>query len=250
MSPIIAQSFQFTQAFEGKLPVNEIYYSLQGEGRWVGTPAVIIRFQYCNIGCSWCDTRFAWDNIGIDEANLYPPERLALQARVVVPDEVFNLLPPHIVLTGGEPMLHQDRLPHLIVQLKRIGFSFFEIETNGVISPNTKLLDMISWWNCSPKLSNSQIQREKRINPVAIRTLSSTGRADFKFVVRSLEDVEELETEYGSFIYPEQVWLMAEGSSRQEQLNTMPILSDICKQKGYRLSLRLHILNWDNQRGR
>ena len=56
--------------FRDKLPLIEMFYSIQGEGRFAGCPAVFIRLRYCNLGCAWCDTRFTWEKGNIEEGEL------------------------------------------------------------------------------------------------------------------------------------------------------------------------------------
>ncbi|MCC8153943.1 MAG: 7-carboxy-7-deazaguanine synthase QueE [Tannerellaceae bacterium] len=109
--------------------INEIFYSIQGEGFYTGTPAVFVRFSGCNLKCSFCDTQhedgiYMSDEDIIAEINRYPTS--------------------HIVLTGGEPSLRITQ--ELIRKLKDAG-KFIQIETNG-----TKLLpEGIDWITCSPK---------------------------------------------------------------------------------------------------
>ena len=70
--------------------VNEIFYTLQGEGRFTGTPAVFLRFSGCNLACSFCDTEFT-------EYSLLSLNRIVEQV-CIFPSR-------HIVITGGEPLL-------------------------------------------------------------------------------------------------------------------------------------------------
>ena len=73
--------------------VNEIFYSLQGEGYYTGTPAVFLRFSGCNRRCSFCDTdHFA----GTDMT----------AAQIVAAVAAFPSR--HLVITGGEPALQLD----------------------------------------------------------------------------------------------------------------------------------------------
>lgn len=236
--------------FGDKLPVSELFYSLQGEGRFAGWPAVFIRLKYCNLGCSWCDTRFTWDVDKIETGALMTAEQIG--------NKVMTLLPPdispsrvHVVITGGEPMLHQDRIPSLVDELKKHGLSFFELETNGMFVPNDEMTSRISWWNCSPKLSNNGLPIEQNIVPEAIRAIASIGKVDFKFVVRNDDDINEIQTHYLPLIQnSSSIMLMAEGTTARKQIEMMPFVIEACMKHGFRFSPRLHILNWGNERGK
>lgn len=109
--------------------INEIFYSLQGEGFHTGTPAVFVRFSGCNLKCSFCDTRH-------EEGILMSDEEI-LQTISVFPSNV-------IILTGGEPSLWIDQT--FINLLHRAG-KYICIETNGT----NPLPEGIDWVTCSPK---------------------------------------------------------------------------------------------------
>lgn len=231
------------------LPLSEMFLSIQGEGRHAGCPSLFIRFLYCNLGCAWCDTRFTWDKDVIEEGSLQTVDEITDQAVNLLQSE--NVCkPPHIVLTGGEPMLHQQQLPSLISRLKSSGLNYFEIETNGMFVPSDEMLEAISWWNCSPKLRNNGLTPDTNLAPEALRVISKTGRADFKFVVRNRDDIEEIKSDFLPLIKREQVMLMCEGWTRKKQLANMEWLMEECKRQGFRFSPRLHILIWNNQRAR
>lgn len=116
--------------------INEIFYSIQGEGHWSGRPAVFCRFSRCNLACDWCDTDFAHaDRMMLDDileqvCTLWPTGMPSDEAMVI--------------LTGGEPAL-QVRKP-LIDALHEAGF-YIAIETNGTMP----LTCHIDWVCVSPK---------------------------------------------------------------------------------------------------
>lgn len=116
--------------------VNEIFYTLQGEGCHSGIPAVFIRFSGCNLRCPWCDTDFAdYTEMTAEEITA---EAVAIYA---IPNERRRM----VVLTGGEPSLQVDDT--LIQELHKAGF-YICIETNGT----HPLPEGIDWITCSPKM--------------------------------------------------------------------------------------------------
>lgn len=74
--------------------INEIFYSLQGEGFHTGTPAVFVRFSGCNLKCSFCDTQH--------EEGVWMSDEEILA-------EVGKYPAVTVILTGGEPSLWIDR---------------------------------------------------------------------------------------------------------------------------------------------
>ncbi|MBQ7192129.1 MAG: radical SAM protein [Paludibacteraceae bacterium] len=129
--------------------VNDVFFTLQGEGRHMGIPAVFVRFSGCNLSCPWCDTSF---------------KEYTLQTAEQIVEKVLNLYPVSpsidnkqpvsrqkkwVVLTGGEPSLQVDF--SLVEALHQAGFSV-AIETNGTHF----LPSNIDWITCSPK-ANSRV---------------------------------------------------------------------------------------------
>ena len=116
--------------------VNEIFFTLQGEGAHSGIPAVFVRFSGCNLRCPWCDTEFS-------EYTEMTAEQIVAQMKELydLPNERRKMC----VLTGGEPSLQVDK--PLIDTLHAAGF-YICIETNGT----RPLPDGIDWITCSPKM--------------------------------------------------------------------------------------------------
>ena len=119
--------------------VVEVFYSIQGEGINAGKPAVFIRFAGCDEACPFCD-----------EGNLkgkgYTCEELFKTVEKVMPEKFINQGYPLIVLTGGEPTLH-----NLVPIVNRLHKVFpriqIAIETNG----NNYVPEEIDFVTCSPK---------------------------------------------------------------------------------------------------
>ncbi|OPY18893.1 MAG: 7-carboxy-7-deazaguanine synthase [Syntrophus sp. PtaB.Bin075] len=98
------------------LKVNEIFYSIQGESSFIGIPCVFVRLTGCNLRCSYCDTRYAYE-----EGTLWDiPDIL---------DRISSYHCPLVEITGGEPLL-QEETPLLIRDLLNRGYQVL-LETNG-----------------------------------------------------------------------------------------------------------------------
>lgn len=112
-----------------KLLVNEIFYSLQGEGARVGQPSIFIRLSKCNLRCSFCDTEFEWG----EEKTMEEIEH-----------EIDQFGCKWIVWTGGEPTL---QLTEEVVAFFKNKDYWQAIETNGT----RKIPKGIDYITCSPK---------------------------------------------------------------------------------------------------
>lgn len=118
---------------DNRLRINEIFYSLQGEGFHTGTPAVFVRLSGCNLKCEFCDTDFtAFTPMTVDE----------------IVTEVSKYPASTVILTGGEPSL--QNIAPLIDTLHQAGKKV-HIETNGT----RPLPATIDWVTCSPKPGGS-----------------------------------------------------------------------------------------------
>jgi organic radical activating enzyme len=125
--------------------INEIFYSLQGEGAHAGTPAVFVRFSGCNLRCPFCDTQHEDGTEMTDEEIL---------------NEVAQYPCQTVILTGGEPGLWIDNV--LVETLHALG-KRVHIETNGTCV----LPEGIDWVTCSPKEGGRlRIQRVDEVKVV------------------------------------------------------------------------------------
>jgi 7-carboxy-7-deazaguanine synthase len=116
-----------------KLPLVEEFFSLQGEGFHTGKAAYFIRLGGCDVGCSWCDSRFSWN------PDLHP----MISADTII-ENVLKSGTDSVVVTGGEPLMWN--LDYLCRGLKKKNINTF-IETSGAYSMSGQ------WdWIClSPK---------------------------------------------------------------------------------------------------
>lgn len=127
--------------------VNEIFYSIQGEGYWAGFAFVFIRFSGCNLKCSFCDTDHE-EGTEMTVKDIMTVIKRFLPCRMVV-------------LTGGEPMLQVTA--GFTKQLHREGYKI-HIETNGSVPiPKGVTFD---WVTCSPKVPPLRIDHAEEIKLV------------------------------------------------------------------------------------
>jgi organic radical activating enzyme len=233
--------------------VNEIYPCLQGEGPHIGKPAVLIRFQSCNLNCRWCDSRYAIPRVNPDTTYAKNNDQSPITAEAVVQTiKAYRI--KHLIFTGGEPVLQNF---HLILQLLDHTYTA-EVESNATLiyhelHPDfTETAYWLYQWNLSPKTANSG----QKINHRALQFWSDLGRKHprifFKFVVtrenqdNDLTEILQLVQQYG--IDQDKVYLMPEGTTVDSQVKN-EWLHDICLKHNFHYTPRLHILLFDNRRG-
>jgi len=246
----------------------EHFYSIQGEGKYVGTPSLFFRFGGCNMKCEGfgcketasdgaevlgCDTVYAvnkehflqnWIPINT------PQELLSILSLYDLPEAV------DIVLTGGEPLVYAndeifvDFLEVLVEQGHQITF-----ETNGSLAVDFEKYPVYKEcvFALSIKLSNSGEPINKRLRGNVIYNIASNAKdAFFKFSIdkESINIALEEEIESVTIHSPQtKVYCMpVAGSKKELEENTEPLI-EFCKAKGYNFSDRLHIRIWDANKG-
>ncbi|MFC6720249.1 7-carboxy-7-deazaguanine synthase QueE [Halobacteriaceae archaeon SHR40] len=237
------------------LPINELFYSLQGEGKLTGTPSVFIRTSGCNLRCWFCDSyHTSWEPTGawmtLDE--------------IVEEVESFDAA-DHVVLTGGEPMIH-DECATLLDELSERGYHT-TVETNGTIYHDTSI-DLAS---ISPKLASStptadvdpkgdgewaERHENQRIDMVELSQLVDSYDTQLKFVVTAREDMEEIEnlvkrvrSNTEATIRDSDILLMPEGVTREQLDERRGAVAELAQEYGYRYTPRLHVDLWNDAPG-
>lgn len=110
----------------GQIHLNELYFTIQGECGWMGTPTVFVRTSHCPLRCQWCDSKYTFN-----------------EGRPVATDDVVaqvkSFPTKHVCLTGGEPLAQPEGY-RLAERLARENYTV-EVETAGSedISPFNRL---------------------------------------------------------------------------------------------------------------
>jgi 7-carboxy-7-deazaguanine synthase len=229
------------------MQILEIYQSKQGEGIWTGQPSVFVRFLGCTLRCRFCDTVYARQ----------PPEESGIGADLTPEELVGRILLldlPHVVLTGGEPMLSPE-----IVEFTKLlkGFDYqITIETSGIIY-HPVVCDLMS---ISPKLRNTlptgedlaiiQEHDRARFKPEIVQQLILRYNYQLKFVIDTEEDLHEVE-DYLTHLYgivPGKVLLMPQAIDVGTMHQKAKWIEPFCKVKGYRYCPRMQLVWYGHKR--
>ena len=216
--------------------VNEIFYSLQGEGKLAGVPSVFIRLAGCPLRCTWCDTKYACDETAGVE--MTPGEILG---------QIQDAPTYYVVLTGGEPMVYpgiEELLTTLAGQSCHI-----TVETAGLKYLPNLPVDLMS---ISPKTSNSGTSGLPDEQLDIVQKLITAYDYQLKFVIEQPQDLVEVAEvlEKLGQVDPYKVYLMPQATEPDEYIKKSRWLVDYCKQTGFCFGPRLHVMLWGSQRGK
>ncbi|MFD1645133.1 7-carboxy-7-deazaguanine synthase QueE [Haloarchaeobius litoreus] len=237
---------------DGDLPINELFYSLQGEGGLAGVPSVFVRTSGCNLRCWFCDSyHTSWD-----------PTHAWMDVDDIVEAVAGYDRADHVVVTGGEPLLH-DAVVDLLHELDDRGYHT-TVETNGTIHRDAPI-DLAS---VSPKLANSTPTAERdpagegewaerherdRIDINTLSRLVADYDHQLKFVVTDEADVRDVEDLLVRLrdrarvpIHDDDVLLMPEGATRERLAETRDRVAELALAHGYRYTPRLHVDLWND----
>jgi 7-carboxy-7-deazaguanine synthase len=237
------------------LVISEVFRAWQGEGPSAGRRCAFVRLGGCNLTCGWRRTTEGLTRVdgawACDEAKTWHPgyglrEHLT---RTPVPDILTRALaydPPLVVVTGGEPLLHQDQpgFAALLAGLLEAGAAI-EIETNGTLIPAWTSARVA--YNVSPKLASSGLEWADRFNRPALDWHVTCPRSAFKFVAATPADVTEaarLADLIG--LDPARTWIMPEGITTGRVLSVARAIAATVMDHGFNLTLRQHVLIYDD----
>ena len=267
-----------------KLLISSDFYSVQGEGISSGVPSYFVRLGICNLTCgmsrkfanalakeqkledgeifvgdlhaegkaTWtCDSTSQWLWRGVDQDFQYLIDRWKEQG---IYDDILNGV-IHIIWTGGEPTIkgHQEAITNFfkywsIKEDFDVDYNVYnEIETNGTVVIEEDLFNIINQTNCSPKLANSGMTAKQRIVPDAIKRIMQHGNYQFKFVISTEEDVQEL---FRDFVVPFSIPLKnvvcMPGLDDQDDFHERTnFVLELAKKYRFRGLTRLHISAWN-----
>lgn len=200
------------------LDVQEIFPTLQGEGPYVGQPAVFIRLGGCNLACDFCDTEF--DNF----SNL-SLEKILQEVEKLAKNNDQKIVRKLVVITGGEPL--RQPIEKLCQELIKLDF-LVQIETNGTFYRN--LPDEVKII-CSPKISNGKYHQ---IRPDLLEKIDA-----FKFIISAQKKEYSQIANFNFANAKIYVQPMDEYDAEKNQKNLEYCLK-ICHDLGFNLSLQIH----------
>lgn len=237
------------------LSSDKLFYTIEGEGEYVGQPSVFMRLSMCNLTCkafasadspNGCDSYVSWSV----KNKMTFAEIFQLMEEKNYVDHLRNRA--IFKLTGGEPMVSQKQLIKFIEAfvarykfLPRIDF-----ETNATIQPDERwVTEFNSTFTTSPKLTTNGDPEEKTYKPEVLRW-HVDHNSGFKFVITSSEDIDEIWRKYvddyeGINIPLQRIWFMPCSGSRQEHIERAQAVVEYAKAMHVNFSPRLHLLVWD-----
>ena len=229
---------------EKLIPISEIFYSIQGEGKYAGFPSVFVRVGGCNLKCPGfgergCDSYYAADKTYKNEWRLMSVEEIK--------NEISKYLDknPHLVITGGEPTLYYKKLYPLVEWFDGL----ITVETNATVDVDfekyPKYRDVV--FSMSVKLSNSGEPYERRVKKEIIASYAkNTKKSFFKFVIdRDLNDeIKEITENINLPVY-----CMPLGAGKTELEKNAPFVFEFCLKHGYCYSDRIHIRLFGKKKG-
>jgi len=209
------------------MKINEIFYSIQGEGRWNGLPSIFIRTTECNLRCSFCDTKYAYD------------EGKDISVKDII-KKISDYPCQYVCITGGEPLL-QKETGILIESLLEKDYKVC-IETNGSQSINELSSRDKVIISLDIKCPSSNMKDEMKFENISFLK----EKDQLKFVIKDKEDYDyakQILEKYKPIctVFFQPVW----GTEPKN-------LAGWIKSDGLnvRLSLQLHKIIWGKARGR
>lgn len=235
---------------------DKIFYTIEGEGEYVGQRSLFMRMAMCNLTCigfasedspHGCDSFVSW----------------SVKNKMTF-NEIFTMMEDNNwieklekgtiwKLTGGEPLIQQKQLLKLVEAfVNKYDFTpKIDFETNATLMPDERWQWLYNaTFTTSPKLTTNGDPESKTYKPEVLKYHREIG-SGFKFVINDPDaDIKEIwnkyvEDEHGINVPRERIWFMPVAGSRKEHIENAEAVVEYAKSMHVNFSPRLHLLVWD-----
>jgi organic radical activating enzyme len=234
---------------------DKVFYTIEGEGEFIGRPSVFMRLSMCNLTCigfasedspNGCDSFISWS----------VKNKMSF-------DEVFEMMEKNnyiehlrhqaiLKLTGGEPLIQQKQLLKFIdAFVQKYDFiPVIDFETNATLFPDeTWVTQWHATFTTSPKLTTNGDPEEKTYKPEVLKW-HVEHNSGFKFVITSDNDIKEIWRKYveddkGINVPLNRIWFMPCCGSRDEHVENATAVAEYAKAMHVNFSPRLQLVIWD-----
>jgi len=208
------------------MKINEIFYSIQGEGKWMGLPNIFIRATGCNLRCSFCDTTYAYET----------GEEMSIE-------EIINRIRKHpcnyVCITGGEPLLQEEivQLIDVLLEKKYV----ICLETNGSIDIENLVGKKSLLISLDIKCPSSTMHEKMNFNNVSLLTCND----QLKFIIKNREDYEYAKKIIKKYKPQSAIFFQPVWGINLKELSSW-VLNDGLD---VRIGLQLHKIIWGDRKG-
>jgi len=232
-----------------------VFYTIEGEGEFIGQPSVFMRMAMCNLTCigfasedspNGCDSYVSWS---VKNKKTFTEVFEMMESSNYIEHLRHNAI---LKLTGGEPFIQEKQLLKFIEAfVEKYDFiPRIDFETNATLIPDKRWRNIYkATFTTSPKLSSNGDPEEKTYKPEVLRWHVEHG-SGFKFVITSDNDIEEIWRKYvndyeGINVPLHRIWFMPCCGSREEHIQNASAVAEYAKAMHVNFSPRLQLVIWD-----
>jgi 7-carboxy-7-deazaguanine synthase len=232
-----------------------VFYTIEGEGEYIGQPSVFMRMAMCNLTCigfasedspNGCDSFVSWS---VKNKKTFAEVFQMMEDNNYIEHLRGNAI---LKLTGGEPLIQEKQLLKFIEAfVEKYNFTpRIDFETNATLIPSSRWREVFrATFTTSPKLSSNGDPEEKTYKPEVLKWHVEHG-SGFKFVVTSDKDIEEIWKKYvndyeGVNVPLHRIWFMPCCGSRDEHIKNAMSVAEYAKAMHVNFSPRLQLIIWD-----
>jgi 7-carboxy-7-deazaguanine synthase len=232
-----------------------VFYTIEGEGEFIGQPSVFMRMSMCNLTCigfaskdspNGCDSFVSWS---VKNKKTFAEVFKLMEDSNYIEHLRYKAI---LKLTGGEPLIQEKQLLKFIEAFKdRYHFiPRIDFETNATLIPSDRWQNEFrATFTTSPKLSSNGDPEEKTYKPDVLRW-HVDHNSGFKFVITSDKDIEEVWRKYvndyeGINVPLNRIWFMPCCGSREEHIEKSAAVAEYAKAMHVNFSPRLQLVIWD-----